>query len=190
MKGGFAQSPLRLNYGLGKIEHWDEQSIKDRADRLVSQAMKVWPAPALDQTILDTYKSNTASTSYTISDHPHLATGQMHDIYLEFKKQVLALDPCVTEEFMKQYVAYKAETNFVDIVPQAKRLLLVLNMPFPEINDPKRITIDMTGRGLWGNGDVEVPLSSLRELPYVMELVRQSFERQMGTGAENSQDYA
>ena len=31
-----------------------------------------------------------------------------------------------------------------------------------------------------GNGDVEVGLSSLDELPYIMGLVRQSFERQMG----------
>lgn len=188
MEGGFAESPLRLNQGLGKLEHWNEQSIKERADRLASQAMKVWPAPKLDQNILDTYKSKAVATSYTVSDHPHLASGPMHDLYLEFRKQVLALDPCVMEEFMKLYVAYKAETNFVDIIPQSKRLLLVLNMPFPSINDPKSICRDITGLGRRGNGDVEVPLSSIQELPYVMGLVRQSFERQMGTNTENNQD--
>ena len=62
-----------------------------------------------------------------------------------FRKQVLALDPCVTEEFLKLYVAYKAETNFVDVVPQAKRLRLSLNMAFPEINDPKGICKDVSG---------------------------------------------
>ncbi|ABI59620.1 hypothetical protein [Nitrosomonas eutropha] len=30
------------------------------------------------------------------------------------------------------------------------------------------------------NGDVEVGLSSLDELPYVMGMIRQSFDRQMG----------
>ena len=40
----------------------------------------------------------------------------------------------------------------------------------------------MTGLGRWGNGDVEVGLTSLDELPYVMGLVRQSFEQQMGDG--------
>ena len=54
----------------------------------------------------------------------------MKAIFDEFRKQVLALDPCVTEEFLKLYVAYKAETNFVDVVPQAKRLRLSLNMAF------------------------------------------------------------
>lgn len=65
-------------------------------------------------------------------------------------------------------------------MPQAKRLLLSLNIPFPEIDDPKGISRDVSGLGRWGNGDVEVRLTSLDELPYVMGLVRQSFEKQMG----------
>ena len=55
-------------------------------------------------------------------------------------------------------------------------------MPFSEINDPKGICKDVTGLGRWGNGDVEVELKSLDELAYVMGLVRQSYERQMGEG--------
>ncbi len=85
---------------------------------------------------------------------------------------------------MKYYVAFKAETNFVDVVPQAKRLRLSLNMAFAEINDPKGRCRDITNIGRWGNGDVEVGLSSLEELPYVMGLIRQSFERQMGNVGE------
>ena len=57
-------------------------------------------------------------------------------------------------------------------------------MAFPEINDPKGICKDVTGLGRWGNGDVEVGLASLDELPYVMGLVRQSFEKQMGNGGD------
>jgi predicted transport protein len=93
---------------------------------------------------------------------------------------VLALDPCVTETFLKLYVAYKAETNFVDVVPQARRLRLVLNLKFSEINDEKGMSRDISDLGRWGNGDVEVVLSKVEELPYVMGLVRQAFEKQMG----------
>lgn len=87
---------------------------------------------------------------------------------------------CVSEEFLKLYVAYKAETNFVDVVPQAKRLRLAINMPFHEIDDPKGICLDVTNLGRWGNGDVEVGLATKEDLPYVTGLVRQSFDRQMG----------
>ncbi len=92
----------------------------------------------------------------------------------------MALDPCITEDFLKLYVAYKAETNFVDVVPQAKRLLLVLNLTIEDIEDPKDLCRDISNIGRWGNGDVEVGLSSIEELPYVMGLIRQSFEQQMG----------
>jgi predicted transport protein len=101
-----------------------------------------------------------------------------------FRKAVLALDPCVTEEFLKLYVAYKAEKNFVDVVPQAKRLRLALNMRFAELNDPKGLCRDVTGVGRSGNGDVEVGLSTLDELPYVIGLVRQSLELQLGNSSE------
>jgi len=69
-------------------------------------------------------------------------------------------------------------------VPQAKRLRLSLNMPFADIIDPRGMCRDVTGMGRWGNGDVEVNFASLEELPYLMGLVRQSFERQMGNGGE------
>ena len=104
----------------------------------------------------------------------------MKPIFEVFRREVLALDPVVMEEFLKLYVAYKAETNFVDVVPQKIRLLLSLNIHFHELHDPKGQARDVTNMGRWGNGDVEVVLSKEEELPYVMGLVRQAFERQMG----------
>jgi len=74
--------------------------------------------------------------------------------------------------------------SFLQKSPQAKRLRLFLNMSFAEINDPKGLCKDYAGRGHWGNGDVRVRLESLDELPYVMGLVRQSYERQMGDGGQ------
>ena len=97
-----------------------------------------------------------------------------------FRKKVLELDPCVTEDFLKFYVAYKAETNFVDVVPQAKRLRLSINLDFHELHDPREIAKDVTNLGRWGNGNVEVALESEEEIPYIMGLVRQAFEKQMG----------
>ena len=52
-------------------------------------------------------------------------------------------------------------------------------MPFSEIKDPKGITRNITGLGRWGNGDVEVEFDSIDQLPYVLGLVRQAYERQM-----------
>jgi predicted transport protein len=184
MTGGFRESPLRLNKGLGELEVWNEDTIKGRASRLSEVAVKVWPLPNLPSEVLHEYKSTPDVSGYTIANHPHLVSGKMQDIFEAFRKEVLALDPCVTEEFLKFYVAYKAETNFVDVVAQAKRLKLSLNMRFSEISDIRRLCKDVTGLGQWGNGDVEVSLASKEDLPYIMGLVRQSFESQMGSSGE------
>lgn len=179
---GFSHSPLKLNLGLGKVAVWNEAAISARATRLATEALNVWHSPQLASDVLDAYRPATAKTGqpYSIQDHPHLGSGAMRELFNLLRQAIVALDPCVTEEYLKLYVAYKAETNFVDVVPQAKRLRLSLNMRFDEIDDPKGICLDVTELGRWGNGDVEVGLSSSAELPYVMGLIRQSFDRQMG----------
>ena len=179
---GFASSPLKLNLGLGAVAQWDEAAIKARAERLATDAAKVWKVPALDNSVLDAYRATPAQTgqTYSMADHPHLETGAMKPVFEALRKAVQALNPNVTEEFLKLYVAYKAETNFVDVVPQAKRLLLVLNIGIAELDDPRGRCRDISNIGRWGNGDVEVGLSSLDELPYVMGLIRQALDRQMG----------
>lgn len=184
MKGGFKDSPIKLNEGLGQTETWNESAIKKRADRLAYQASIVWAAPSLNDEILDRYRTKVEKQdAYTIDDHKFLEVGTpVRSLFDDFRKSVLTLDPCVTEEFLKLYVAYKAETNFVDVVPQAKRLRLSLNLQFHELHDPHKFAKDVTNLGRWGNGDVEVGLSKQEELPYVMGLVRQAYEKQMDDG--------
>ena len=180
MVGGFKQSQLKLSAGLGQLEEWNEAAIQKRAGSLADQAIAVWAAPKLDAPTLAAYQraKALATGSYTIQDHPQLFSADVRNLFEAFRKEVLALDPCVTEEFLKLYVAYKAETNFVDIVPQAQRLRLSLNMPLAELTRPKGLCKDVTGLGRWGNGDVG--LKSIDEIPYVLGLVRQSYQRQMG----------
>jgi len=186
MPGGFKESPLRLNQGLGALDAWNETAIQARAKRLAEEAVKVWAAPVLSDTVLAAYQSKAEKpVGYSLTDHPHVAEGGiMQALFEQLRKEILALDPCVSEEVLKLYIAYKAETNFVDIVPQRRRLRLSLNMHFHELSDPKGVAKDVTNLGRWGNGDVEVGLSRSDEIPYVMGLVRQAFEKQMGNGDE------
>ncbi len=129
MEGGFKASPLKLNELLGQVPQWNEAEIKTRAGRLATLALDVWNAPQLTGDVLASYRPKAAATpTYTINDHPHLVSSAIGEVFEAFRKEVLTLDPCVTEEFRKLYVAYKAETNFVDVIPQTKRLRLTLNI--------------------------------------------------------------
>ena len=186
MEGGFRSSPLKVNERLGTLDVWNEQTIIERAARLASQALKVWDSPKLSNDILEAYKPKTYSVSkHTIEDHPQLLYSEMKPVFEAFRKEVLALDQCISEEFLKLYVAYKAETNFVDVVPQSKKLRVSLNMKYSEINDPKGVCRNVAGLGRWGNGEVELSLVSVDEVPYALGLVRQSLEKQLGEISES-----
>ncbi len=181
MEGGFRDSPLRLNEGLGALDIWNESQIEARAIRLSKQAVGVWTLPALPADVLAAYRPKTEKASaHTLEEHAHLSLGSsMHPVFLALRRELLGVDACVTEEVLKLYIAYKAETNFVDVVPEKRKLLLTLNLGFHELHDPKHLARDVTNVGRWGNGDVQVALKSEDELPYVMGLVRQAFEKQM-----------
>ena len=184
LEKGLKQSPLKLNQGLGILETWNEDTIKARAGKLAEIGVGVWPAPKLPKDILDSYRPKPdVATEYTIDEHPNLLTANMRPVFEAFRRAVLALDQCVSEEFRKVYVAYKAETNFVDVYPQVKKLVLVLNMQFAAVNDPQLICVDIAGSRL--NGDVQLSFKALEELPYVLGLVRQSLELQLGNGGES-----
>ena len=192
MENGFRDSPIKFNQSLRNVDRWDEDTIKERAKKLSDIALNVWASPKLPDDILATYRPDSiVKSAYSINDYPYLSSTnisyvkEVRTLFDALRKEILAIDSVVTEEYLKLYIAFKAETNFVDVVPQAKRLRLSLNMPFAEINDPKQICKDITHLGRWGNGDVEVGFSDIRDLQYIMSLVRQSFERQMNNLTES-----
>ena len=183
MKGGFRESPLKLNRGLANLDTWKEETILQRAENLSKEALKVWQYPQLDQTILDQYrKKEETLTEYSIDSYEYLKEGKAKNLFERFRKEVLSLDSEISEEYLKLYIAYKLETNVVDVVPQKNKLKLYINIKFNELNDPKELCRDVSQINHWGNGDVEVILESEEEIGYVIGLVRQAIEKQFGNG--------
>ncbi len=179
--GGFDTSPLFLNESVRAETKWNEEAILRRASKLAERACLVWKEPTLPEDKLNLYKEPEEvkeHSVYSIEHYDHLQ-GAMLDLYRQLEKRILNLDATVRVEFKKLYIAFKAQTNFVDIVPQKKRLRLSLNTQFDKIKDPKGYCKDVSGLGRWGNGDVEVGLENLSQLDYVMDLIEQAFEEQV-----------
>ena len=57
MKGGFKDSPLRLNQGLGQLGTWNAKQIEERAKRLSGQALQIWKKPELSDDRLSRYRA-------------------------------------------------------------------------------------------------------------------------------------
>ena len=172
MKGGLADSPLRLNRMLAKLDHWNETEIKKRAETLADIALKAWSFPSVE---LESKNLNSHETPR--SSYEDYLQGETLELFEGLRKRILNLDASVREDLKKRYIVYKTTTNFVYIEPKKSRLRLSLNIPAEEINDPKILCKDVTNVSRWGKGDVEVGLSSLDQIDDVMFLVRQAFKK-------------
>lgn len=177
MEGGFKESALRLNAYLVKLTEWNEQHIKERSALLVDKAEKIWAYPEISESELAPYKAeDKPEQKYDLNSYEINAfTKTLFDM---LDRRICNLSPDVKREFKKLYIAYKLDTNFVDVVVQKQRLRISLNMKFPEIHDPKGMCRDITGLGRWGNGDVEVSFEHTSEIDDVMTLIEQSYNLQ------------
>lgn len=177
MEGGFKQSALRLNSYVITLQHWNEDTIKERARQLTETALKIWPYPKISDAALAPYKAPAKKeATYTIDNYHLNAFNQM--LYEQINRRVLNLSANVKREFKKMYIAYKLDTNFVDIIVNKASLTLNINIGYDEVNDPKEICTDISGVGHWGNGDVSVSVEHSDEIDDAMEIIQQAFEKQ------------
>ncbi|WP_104161534.1 DUF262 and DUF1524 domain-containing protein [Arthrobacter sp. ZGTC212] len=180
MEGGFRDSPLRLNKGLGKLETWNVTAIQERAERLADDALKIWTLPVLSPETISEFQGKRSESDFSIEDHPYLLREPRRSLFETLSAELLALDPGITRQFRKLYVAFKADTNFVDVIPQKARLILSLNIPIETLHDERGLAWDVNGKSHWGNGPTEVSLDEDTDLNYILGLARQAFEFQMG----------
>lgn len=177
MPGGFKESALRLNVYLVKLTEWNEDHIKERAQQLAAKAVQIWPYPSLTNAELAPYTAEEKSApKYTLETYDINAFTKI--LFETLDRRIMNLSPAVKREYKKLYIAYKLDTNFVDIVVQKQRLRISVNMKFSEVYDPLGICRDVTGLGRWGNGDVELFMEHTSDIDRVMEIIEQSYKLQ------------
>lgn len=114
---------------------------------------------------------------HSLEEHLSIADKDTREVFESLKEKIMGLDETIIEEPKAQYIAYKLTTNFVDIVVQKKALLIYLNVPSGQLNDPKGLARDLTkpAVGHWGNGDYSVKVTEETDSNDVFELVKQSY---------------
>ena len=177
MNGGFKESALRLNSYVVKQNEWNEKIIKERASILVEKALLIWKYPIIERNILIKYKNDDKQQMYGIDSYDFNKTTKM--LFDKLNMRIMNLSSEVRREFKKLYIAYKLDTNFADIVVQKNRLRISVNMKFNEVIDEYNICKDVTNLGRWGNGDVELFLEDICDVDKVMDIIRQSFNKQL-----------
>lgn len=114
---------------------------------------------------------------YTEEDHLSHCSEEIKSLYEELKSQILSIDENIEVIPKKKYVAFKADRNFVDILPQKSKIKFWLNLSKGQLKDIDSIARDVSNVGHWGNGDYEVSFSNSEELPVLLSLIKQSYDK-------------
>lgn len=181
MKDGFADSPIRLNGTLRKLDHWNMAEIEKRADLLASMAINIWRFPDLSASNIDKQQSMTAEDEqeHTLDQFFANSPEDQRDLFTLLRTQLLNLDASVQEFVNRDHVSYQSDATIVDVQLKKTEVRLCLHCNADQLYDPEERAMDATGQEHWSDGDTLADLSSADQIEYVMGLVRQCYESQL-----------
>lgn len=180
IKGGFKDSHLRLNDGIRVLDKWNEEEIIKRAKVLSKKALEIWTYPKVSEQYVSEYSNkDKIEKTYTSIEHYPAMAPEISAIYDELDRKIMSLDSGIRKEYKQQYIAYKVDTNFVNIKVSKNELTVGLNIPFEEIHDPKGMCRDTTNTGNFANNDVLFKVAAGTDINDVIELAMQALVYQL-----------
>lgn len=112
---------------------------------------------------------------YTEEDHLSKVSDNIKRVYEELKTRILELDD-IDVEAKKLYIAFKGIRNIADIELHKNKLKIYINMKRGSLNDPIKLTKDISGIGHWGNGDYCIIIDKKDDIDNVIPLIKQSLK--------------
>ena len=113
--------------------------------------------------------------SYTEEELLEGKSDEVVELYNDFKQAILNLSPEIEIIPQKLYLAFKiGRNNITDIQIQNKNLKIFINMRRGDLEDPKKMTRDISSIGHWGNGDYQISVSDTKNIEYIMSLIKQA----------------
>jgi predicted transport protein len=179
MKGGFRDSPIRLNKSLAALDDWNEDAIKTRGQALAELAVKTWIYPTIPAELLKTAKAKSTSGTYSLDDHAKL-TGDLLSVFNALRNRIHALDSSITEVIKKRYISFQLRRGFVRIAAQTDRLRLLLHIKKVDLTDPLNLARPFPKSARAKR--VKVRVHSNTNLDAVMELVEQAYKNEKRKG--------
>lgn len=115
---------------------------------------------------------------FTEQDHLNKVDANIQELYEQIKTRILGLDDNISSYAKKLTIGFKVDNNlFCDIVLQKKGVKIYLNLKKGELQDPKKVSLDVGDVGHWGSGAYELKISDLDDIDYLMSLIKQSLRK-------------
>ena len=181
VEGGIKYSNYRLSDDIANSSKWGIEEIVSRSQRLAKDALNIWKRPELSNELMKKYRNNTKAekNQYENMDHYPEMRKEIKEKYEELDRRILELDENIQKVYTKHYVAYKFEyCNFVEIIIYKWSINVLLDIPFDNIVDERKLCEDISNIGSWGTGNVQVKVRNDVDIDYIMELIKQSLDNE------------
>lgn len=159
------------------IELWEIKRYENNS-LIINPIKKSKSAPSIKQIQSDRNskisKVTNAIKVFTEEDHLDHKSEEVKELYEMYKNAILNLPANIETEPKKLYITFKKDKNIADIVLLKKGLKIFINKKSGELDDPKKLTRDVSKIGHWGNGDYELIVDDTHNLEYIMSLIKQA----------------
>ena len=168
---GFAITRTIIDEADNQQPAWNKDSIKKRKNKFLTKI----------KTILDIEGSiNPVSPNPPESNScPAFPNSNIKSLFEPFQQKILDLSPDVKERSTKQYYAYKVRKTFIYALFQSRQIKIFLDLNPNELEENQKHIVKDATHQHYGSCNLEVSLRSSKDLPAIMQLVRQALEKQI-----------
>ena len=94
-------------------------------------------------------------------------------MYQKFKTAILNLNSSISIKATKTFISFISGKKAICDIHLFKNYLTIwINLKKGELDDPKKITRDVSNVGHWGNGDYEIKVSNEEHFEYIIYLIK------------------
>lgn len=112
---------------------------------------------------------------YTEDEHLLGKSDDTIELYETYKSAILNLGNDLDVKPKKQEIGFTVKGKiFTDVCILKNSLKFWINLKRGQLDDPKKISRDVSSIGHWGNGDYEIVVDDTKDLEYIMSLIKQA----------------
>jgi predicted transport protein len=145
IEGGFSDSSVRLNKFVRDQPIWTVKELSLRTNELAKRALKAWPPLVVDQSLIDAASHLEKKKLAARQDVSKInMTADAKALFEELRAHVMSLDSEVVELAEPNSISYHGPAFFLEVLPRAHKLTLLLALDFNELDDPSGLARDAT----------------------------------------------
>jgi predicted transport protein len=179
IEGGFSDSSVRLNKFVREQPAWTPKEMSVRTNDLAKRALKAWPPLVVEQSLIDAANHLEKRKLAARQDVGNVEmTPDVRLLFEELRSRVKALDSDILELAEPNSISYHGPAFFLEVLPRARKLTLLLALDFNEVDDPSGLAEDATEKKFFAHarheGGVSMSIWDVDAIENALPIIRQA----------------